>query len=259
MATVLATLEVAAELGLPVVLLDRANPIDGTRVEGPVSQPAYASFVNYHPLPLRHGMTAGELARLLVRDRGLRVQLSVVRAHGWRRSSWIGELGARWDAPSPNLTSPEQALLYPAVALIEGTNLSVGRGTDRAFRVVGAPFVAAEALARALREERLPGIRVAPTRFRPTSGPHRGRSVPGVELSVVDVQAYSAARTGLALIRALRATSAAGWESERLDRMVAHAETLRLLASSMSLAQIEETWSSELSAFAARRRAVLLY
>ena len=259
MATVLATLEVAAELDLPVVLLDRANPIGGTRVEGPISQPAYASFVNYHPLPLRHGMTAGELARLLVRERELRVRLSVVRAEGWRRGSWIGERGTRWDPPSPNLKSPEQALLYPAVALIEGTNLSVGRGTERAFRVVGAPFVAAEALTRALREARLPGVRVAPTRFRPTVGPHRGRSIPGVQLSIVDAQTYSAARTGLALIRALRATSAAGWERERLDRMVAHAETLRLLEADTSLAQIEATWSAELTAFAARRRAVLLY
>jgi len=258
MATVLETLTMAAELDLPVFVLDRPNPIDGVHVEGPISEPSYASFVNYHPLPLRHGMTVGELARFLVAARGLRTRLRVVALEGWRRAALGGASAPRWDAPSPNLGSLEQALLYPAVALVEGTNVSVGRGTTRAFRVLGAPFIDGPRLAEALRRQAPAGIEVRATEFRPSVGPHRGLLLSGIELEVVDRAKYRAARTGLALIRAL-ASSTPGFRQARLDRMVAHASTLTLLAGTTPLAAIEASWSGELDSFARERRRALLY
>lgn len=259
MATVLATLELAGELGLPVLLLDRPNPIDGVHVEGPISEPTFASFVNYHPLPLRHGMTAGELARLLVAARGLPTRLSVVRAEGWQRARWSGADGTAWHAPSPNLGSPEQALLYPAIGLIEGTNLSVGRGTARAFRVIGAPFLDGPKLIAALRVDELEGVTVAPTRFRPLVGPYAGKTVPGIELTIVDPVRFSAARTGLGLIRVLQSLFVPAWDNTRLPLLVANRQTLDGIARGLSTLAIEAGWQAELSRFCAQRSQALLY
>jgi len=259
MATVLATLEAAGELGLTVFVLDRPNPIDGVHVEGPISEPAFASFVNYHPLPLRHGMTAGELARLLVDARRLETKLEVVPVEGWTRSRDSAALGLPFRAPSPNLGSAEQALLYPAVGLIEGTNLSVGRGTPRAFRVVGAPFIDGPTLARALAAESLAGVRVVPTQFRPTVGPYAGKNVPGIELTITDRDTFSAARTGLTLIRALRSLYPSQWDTARLGLMVAHKSTLDQLMRGESPTRIEASWADDLLRFRALRSRYTIY
>lgn len=262
MATVLATLEVAAELDLPVLLLDRPNPIDGVHVEGPLSEPTFVSFVNYHPLPLRHGMTAGELAGFLIAAKGLRTRLSVVRVEGWLRERWSGDEAtsrSTWRSPSPNLGTPEQALLYPATALVEGTNVSVGRGTERAFRVVGAPFIDGPELVSALRAEELAGVHVAATRFRPSVGPYAGKLLPGIELTVVDAASFSAARTGLGLIRALRSLFVPAWDSTRLPLMVANRQTLEGLARGLSTRDLEAGWQSELARFVEQRKHSLLY
>jgi uncharacterized protein YbbC (DUF1343 family)/CubicO group peptidase (beta-lactamase class C family) len=259
MATALATIEAAGELGLTVMLLDRPNPIDGVHVEGPLSEPAFRSFVNYHPLPLRHGMTAGELARMLVSARALPTKLSIVQVEGYARTKDSRALGLPWHAPSPNLGSAEQALIYPATGLVEGTNVSVGRGTPRAFRVVGAPFIDGPALAQRLMVERLAGVRVAPTRFRPLVGPYAGTSVPGIELTIVDRQTYSAARTGLSLIGALRALYPSAWDTTRLGSMVAHQSTLEQLERGVPPVGIEASWQAELQRFLAQRSEFLLY
>lgn len=258
MATVLATLEVAGELGLPVLLLDRPNPIDGVHVEGPLSEATFASFVNYQPLPLRHGMSAGELARYLIAARGLKTRLEVVQVEGWQRTQGSAELARPWSAPSPNLGSAEQALLYPATALVEGTNVSVGRGTPHAFRVVGAPFVDAQALVTALQADSLRGVRVSETRFRPSVGPYAGQTIPGVRFRITDLQAYSAAHTGLSLIRALR-HYLPRWDDARLPQMLAHRATLEALSRGEPTTQIANRWKDELAIFMAERARVLLY
>jgi uncharacterized protein YbbC (DUF1343 family) len=258
MATTLAALEVAGELGIHVLLLDRPNPLDGAHVEGPVSEPAFASFVNYHPLPLRHGLSAGELARLLVAERKLSVKLEVVRLEGWDRRAWSGADTRPWVPPSPNLGTKEQALLYPAVALVEGTNVSVGRGTERAFRVVGAPFIRGEQLAAALQREQLAGLSIRATRFVPKVGPHRGREIAGVELTISNADAFSAAHTGLAIVRALLVLCPE-WQSQRMERMVAHAATIAALRAGVPLASIVQSWREELAAFAEKRTRALLY
>ena len=259
MATALATIEVAGELDLPVLLLDRPNPIDGEHVEGPISEPAFASFVNYHPLPLRHGMTAGELARFLIAARGLKTRLSVVRVEGWARARFFAAPKASWFPPSPNLGTPEQALLYPATGLIEGTNLSVGRGTSRAFRVIGAPFLDGNKVAGALQIDELAGVRVVPIRFRPTVGPYAGKSVPGIELTIVDPARFSAARTGLGLIRVLRSLYVPAWDTTRLALMVANRQTLDGIGRGLSTLEIEAGWQTDLARFREQRSRVLLY
>lgn len=259
MSSVLAVMESCAELGVDVMLLDRPNPIGGARVEGPLSEPAFRSFVNFHPLPLRHGMTAGELARFLMQERNIPVRLKVMRVEGWQRELWFGETKLAWRPPSPNLATQEQAMLYPAVALIEGTNLSVGRGTSYAFRVIGAPFIQAPALARLLADKGVEGVRVKATSFRPKVGPYAGVSVPGVSFELLDAHSFSAAKLGLAIIEALTQLHGADWDRTRLLRMVAHRGTLEALAEGKAFAEIEASWQAELSAFSEARERALLY
>jgi uncharacterized protein YbbC (DUF1343 family) len=259
MSTVAVSIEAAAALGIDVVLLDRPNPIDGATVEGPMSEPSFASFVNYHPLPLRHGMTAGELSLWLLRERGVKARLHIVRVEHWKREAWLGDTDLAWHPPSPNLRTKEQAMLYPAVALVEGTNVSVGRGTQQAFAVVGAPFIKGEALAAELARHALPGVAVAATRFRPLVGPYAGTRVEGVALELRDPHAFSASTTGLALIRALASLYPDAWDKTRLEKLVAHRRTLDMLFGDAPLAQIESAWRDELSAFEASRKTTLLY
>jgi uncharacterized protein YbbC (DUF1343 family) len=259
MSTVAVSIEAAAALGIDVVLLDRPNPIDGAHVEGPMSEPSFASFVNYHPLPLRHGMTAGELSLWLLRERGVKARLHIVRVEHWKREAWLGDTDLAWHPPSPNLRTKEQAMLYPAVALVEGTNVSVGRGTQQAFAVVGAPFIKGEALAAELSRHALKGVAVTATRFRPLVGPYAGTRVEGVALELRDPHAFSASTTGLALIRALDSLYPDAWDKTRLEKLVAHRRTLDMLFGDAPLAQIESAWRDELSAFEASRKTTLLY
>jgi uncharacterized protein YbbC (DUF1343 family) len=259
LATAVAMCEVAGELGIDVLLLDRPNPIDGVHVEGPLSQPAFASFVNYHPLPLRHGMTAGELLKLMVAARKLKTRLSVVRVEGWQPSQWFPETGLTWYPPSPNLRSAQQALLYPAIGLVEGTNVSVGRGTNHAFEVVGAPFIDGEALARSLTELALPGVRVGATRFRPRVGPHKGMEVPGVSFTITNPGGFSASATGLALARSLHQLYPAAWDATRLPLLVAHRELVEHLLAGADLTELGRIAREDLNAFLEQREAALLY
>lgn len=259
MATVLAVMEACAEANVGVMLLDRPNPIGGARVEGPLSEVAFQSFVNFHPLPLRHGMTAGELARFLAGERNLSVKLDVIRVAGWQRDAWFGDTDLVWHPPSPNLGTKEQAMLYPAVALVEGTNLSVGRGTEQAFRVVGAPFIDGPALARRLSARNLQGVAVKATSFRPRVGPYAGTTIPGVSFELVDAHVFSAAQLGLAVIDALSEQCPTDWDSSRLERLVAHRGTLAALAQGMGLEDIEASWREELAAFEQAREKALLY
>jgi uncharacterized protein YbbC (DUF1343 family) len=258
MASLLATLETAGELGIDVVLLDRPNPIDGVHVEGPLSEAAYHSFVNYHPLPLRHGMTAGELARLLIAQRGLATRLHVVQVEGWRRSDLFEQTGLTWQPPSPNLPTPRSALLYPAVGLIEGTNLSVGRGTPRAFSVVGAPYIDGPQLAAAIAAHAAPGVRVSSAQFRPQVGPFARQLLPGVAFELTDPAAFSATRLGFALIAALRASYPQAWDSTRLGLLLGRAETLRLLLEGAPLEVALKSAARDLEGFQVARAQALL-
>lgn len=248
-----------------VVVLDRPNPLGGERVEGPVletSTPdggATLSFVNHHALPVVHGMTLGELAGLFAADDDLAVKLEVVRARGWRRKDTLDRTGLPWTNPSPNLRSLRAAILYPAVGLLEGTNVSVGRGTDTPFEVLGAPWLDRDAFVQALLAEHLPGTRVEPVTFEPTASVHAGKVCQGARFVVEDREAYAPVRVALGIARALRATAAGSWRPEGFLRMLGHAAAARAFEAGERPESIEATWTSELERFEARRRPALLY
>jgi uncharacterized protein YbbC (DUF1343 family) len=187
-ATMLYALEAAAPRGLKFFVLDRPNPIGGLAVEGPTIRPGFASFVGAHPTPIRHGMTVGELARMFVAELGLDVDLTVVPCQGWKRPMLWGETGLRWVLPSPNMPTPDTALVYPGGCLVEGTNLSEGRGTTRPFELWGAPWLDPDPLAELA--PWLEGVLPRPCAFRPTFHKHAGKVCQGVQPHVADPAAF---------------------------------------------------------------------
>jgi uncharacterized protein YbbC (DUF1343 family)/CubicO group peptidase (beta-lactamase class C family) len=198
------TMEAAAQQGLDYVVLDRPNPITADRVQGPVMDADLRSFAGYYPLPTRHGMTVGELASLFNAEARIGVRLTVVPARGYSRGLWFDETGLPWINPSPNLRSLNQAVLYPGVAMLEGANISVGRGTETPFELVGAPWIDGARLASYLNARGIRGIRFAPATFTPTSGPYSGKTFGGIRIVLVDREALDAPGLGIELIAALR-------------------------------------------------------
>jgi uncharacterized protein YbbC (DUF1343 family) len=196
-------MEAAAQNGLDFYVLDRPNPINGIAVEGPMLDTDLISFVGYFPLPVRHGMTVGELAQMFNQEKGLGVKLHVIKMQGWERSDWFDETGLTWVNPSPNLRSLTEATLYPGVAMVEGANVSVGRGTDRPFELMGAPWIDAQKVAAYLNERRVQGVRFVPIEFIPHSGPFSGYICHGVSLVLIDRWALDAPELGVEIAAAL--------------------------------------------------------
>jgi uncharacterized protein YbbC (DUF1343 family) len=259
-----------ARAGVRVLVLDRPNPLRGDVVEGNVPDPAFASFVGLYPLPARPGLTLGEVARYLQRAHGLGGMVDVVAMRGWRRAMWWEDTGLPWVPPSPNMPTTDTALVYPGGCLIEGTNLSEGRGTTRPFEWVGAPWLDAHAYADALTAERLPGVAFRPARFRPTFQKWAGQVCDGVQLHVTDQARFKPFLTGLALVALARrsAPRAFRWrrppyefESRRLpiDILLGTDRIRRALAGGHSLGAIERSWQDDLARWRRRRAAVLLY
>ncbi len=252
-ATVKNLLEAAAEHDLRLVILDRPNPLGGARVEGPVLDEALSSFVNFYPLPIRHGMTLGELATMMNDERDIGARLEVIGVAGWQRSELWGASGLPWLSPSPNLRTEAQVLLYPAVGLLESTPVSVGRGTDAPFELLGAPWMDGDAVVAALAEEHLPGVTARAVTFTPRSGPHRRARCNGVRLTVTDPEAFVPVRTGLALARALFRVHGSEWDAERLSRMIGREDVVTALERGDSLDAIEALYADDLAAFVERR------
>lgn len=207
-------MEAAAENGIPFVVLDRPNPITGIRIEGPIREDSLRSFVGLHPIPIVHGMTVGELARMFngegwLKD-GVKADLHMVKMHGWKREMWYDETGLRWIPPSPNIKTLETAVVYPGTCLIEGTNLSEGRGTERPFEYIGAPFVDREMFARELNKLNLPGVRFQPVTFTPqpaigaTNPKYLGIPCGGVAVNVTNRNSFQPVRTGHSLLTTAR-------------------------------------------------------
>jgi uncharacterized protein YbbC (DUF1343 family) len=241
------------------VVLDRPDPIDGIDVAGPVLIPPTSSFVNYHSLPIRHGMTIGELATLLDADDHLGVDLSVVPLRGWRREAYGDETGLPWVNPSPNLRSVDEAVLYPALGLLEATNLSVGRGTDAPFERLGAPWINGAALAAAVSGEGLAGVVFTAEDFTPDADRYAGRLCHGVHVTVRDRARFEPVQTALAIARALRRLYRRQWEFAKLDRLLVHPEALSAIDAGLPLAAIVQTYQAELAAFMTKREKYLLY
>ncbi len=202
--TMALAMEACAEAGVRFVVLDRPDPIGGEIREGPVLRDGFSSFVGLHPVPLRHGLTCGELARWLVGARGIACELEVVPCGDWRREATWPATGLPWVGPSPNLPTPDSCVVYPGMVLLEGTNLSEGRGTTRPFELFGAPYLDPHALAEALSALDLPGVAMRACRFEPTFQKHAGRVCGGAQLHVTDPAAFRPVRTAVAVLRTVK-------------------------------------------------------
>ena len=261
--TMALAMEAAGENGLPFVVLDRPNPIRGDAVQGNVLRSAYSTFVGMYPVPMRHGMTAGELARLYVGEFGLDVELHVVPVDGWRREMAFDETGLPWVPPSPNMPALQSALAYPGTCLFEGTPLSVGRGTERAFQWVGAPWLDGPSLAEALNGYGIEGVRFEAVTFTPTNAGDRkfeGQEIPGVRL-VAEATDYDAPRAGVAMLLETRAMSGTNWSwrEAHFDRL-AGTDALRLgIEAGLGFAELTSGWTDDISAFEELRGPYLIY
>ncbi len=202
--TMALAMEACAEAEVRFVVLDRPNPVGGSVLEGPVLRPGYESFVGLHPIPLRHGLTVGELALWINDVRGIGCELEVIQMEGWRRDMRWEDTGLPFVLPSPNLPTPASCDVYPGMVLFEGTNLSEGRGTTRPFELVGAPYLNPERFARAVAPEHLPGVRLRPCWFEPTFQKHKGVRCGGVQLHVTDRAAFRPVTTAVALLKAAK-------------------------------------------------------
>jgi uncharacterized protein YbbC (DUF1343 family) len=259
MSTLHQALRASAKSQIPVMVLDRPNPIGGVAVEGPLLEAEHENFVNYHPLPIRHGMTAGELAELVNDERGIGARLEVVPASGWQRNLLQPDTGLRWQNPSPNVRDIEAALLYPAIGLVEATNVSVGRGTDQPFHVLGAPYIDARALLRRMNAAALPGVRFAEAEFVPDAAPHQGKTCHGISAAITDPLAFRPVLTGLTLARALWHDNPKAWHSHKLIRLVGSNAVVAAIAGKMPMLDVERMWQADLEAFRERRARHLLY
>ncbi len=252
-------MEEAARANVEVVVLDRPNPIGAVSFEGPLADASRLSFTAYHTIPVRTGLTIGELANLFNAEKKLGTRLTVVKMGGYRRALWYDETGLAWVHPSPNLRSVTQAALYPGVALLETTNVSVGRGTDAPFEIVGAPWMDGPRLAETLNRRRIPGVRFSPIRFTPTGSTHEGQLCQGVRITCVDRRKLSAVRLGLEIATALRDRFGTAWDRKAFGKLVANDDTLSRFERGESAGEIAESWEAGHRAWAARREPFLLY
>ena len=253
-------LEAAAKTGTEIVILDRPNPINGAFVQGPVSDPATESYVNSIQIPVRHGMTLGELARFDNAQLHLHAPLTVVAMRGWQRGDWYDSTGLAWINPSPNLRDLEEATLYPGIGLIETTNISVGRGTGTPFELIGAPWIDAGALAKYLNARQLPSVRFVPVDFTPQKPyPYGGQLCHGVHILVLDRDVLDAPEMGLEVASALHRLYPQQFALEKISSLLANSAVLGELATGDDPERIAEGWRPALQAFEEQRAKALLY
>jgi uncharacterized protein YbbC (DUF1343 family) len=263
-------LEVAAQLGKPVVVLDRPNPIGGRLVEGNCLDPAWRSFVGRYPLPMRHGLTMGELALMFNQEFGIGARLEVVPMAGWRREMGFAQTGLPWVAPSPNMPMPVSALVYPGQVLWEGTNVSEGRGTTQPFELFGAPYIDPQGILDFLGGQTLPGACLRPMEFEPTSNKWQGHACRGFQLHVTDPDQFRPYQCSLRLLQAIlhNHPDAFQWkqppyeyEFERLPiDLILGSDTVRKrLAAMEPVSDLESSWQADLAAYEQMRRRYFLY
>lgn len=253
-------MEACGENGVRLVVLDRPNPITGHRVEGPLCDEGRLSFIAWRPMPVTHGMTVGEIARMFRHEwGGIPCDLHVVEAAGWRRSMWWEETGVRWIDPSPNMRNPTQAVLYPCIGLLEGANLSVGRGTDEPFERFGAPYIDGTRLAAALEDQGLPGLQFTPIEFTPDTSKFEGELCQGVHVTVTDRDALRPVEAGLAIVWVLNRVAGPELELGKLDTRLLSRSTWATLVAAPDWRGVAATWADDVAGFLARRERHLLY
>ena len=252
-------LEAAAKTGAELVVLDRPNPITGSLVQGPMSEPGAENYNNYMPEPARHGMTVGELAKMFNAERHINARLTVVTMEGWMRGDWFDSTGLIWVNPSPNLRNLTEAALYAGVALIEGTNVSVGRGTATPFEVVGAPWIKAKELADYLNARSLQGVRFVPINFTPAGEKFGGQRLGGVSIVLLDRNGLDAPELGLELAAALHKLYPNEWDMNQMMLLVANRKVMEALAAGIDPRRIADDWRDGLQQFQQVREKYLLY
>jgi uncharacterized protein YbbC (DUF1343 family) len=260
----------AARQGIPVVVCDRPNPVGGIEIEGSRLDPACASFVGQFPIPLRHGMTIGELARMFNEDFGINCSLDVVPLSGWQRSMYLDDTGVPWVMPSPNLPTLDSTIVYPGAVLIEGTRLSEGRGTTRPFELIGAPWIDGVRLADAMNAKHLPGIHFRAAFFEPTFQKHARQTCGGCQLHVIDRETFRPVRTAVELIAEFRAQDPArfAWreppyeyehQKQPIDILFGSDRLRTTIDAGGSVSTLVESWATDEDAFRRARQRYLLY
>ncbi|MGI8897832.1 MAG: exo-beta-N-acetylmuramidase NamZ domain-containing protein [Pyrinomonadaceae bacterium] len=252
-------MEEAAKAGLPVFVLDRPNPIGGLMVEGPIADADKLSFTAYHTIPVRHGMTIGELAQLFNQDRKVNCDVRVIKMEGWQRAMWFDATNLTWVNPSPNMRSLTEATLYPGVGLLETTNVSVGRGTDTPFELIGAPWIAGQQLAADLNQRRLPGVRFVPVRFTPTASVFNGEECQGLNIIITDRATFRPVPTGIEIAVALRRLYPEQWKVDAYGRLLVNAATLERVKRGDAPEDMVRSWTEQLDQFRNIRARALLY
>jgi uncharacterized protein YbbC (DUF1343 family)/CubicO group peptidase (beta-lactamase class C family) len=252
-------LEAASKIGTSVVVLDRPNPLSGAVVQGPMSQPGRESFVNYGPIPVRHGMTLGELAQMFNAEHNLHAKLTIVPMQGWMRGDWFDSTGVAWTNPSPNLRNLTEATLYPGVALVEGTNVSVGRGTDTPFEVLGAPWINAPELSAYLNERRIPGVRFVPITFTPSASNYAGQLCRGVSLIVTGRKFLDSPELGIELAAALLKLYPQQFHVEKMIDILANQAVYEATIHGEDPHRVALDWRDDLQKFQQTRERYLIY
>ncbi len=254
-------MQAAAKARIPFIVLDRPNPIDAVTVQGPVLEAKYASFVGEYPIPLRYGMTVGELAELFNNEFGIHADLTVVKMRGYKRSMFYDQTALPFVIPSPNMPTVDTALVYPGMGLVEGTNVSEGRGTTRPFQMIGAPWIDGVALARALNAAGLPGVRFRPAYFTPTFSKYQGQSCSGVEMYVLDRGVFDPVVDALTLIKTIHDKYPAQFKfnASDFDRLVGNSWVREGIENRVSVSAMEKRWQQRLAAFKVERAKYLLY
>jgi uncharacterized protein YbbC (DUF1343 family) len=258
-------MEAAAEYGKRFVVLDRPNPINGLRVEGNILKPKFASFVGLYPIPVRHGMTAGELARMFngqvwLKD-GVKADLEVIPMKGWRRSMWYDRTGLKFIKPSPNMVSLETAAVYPGLCLLEGTNVSEGRGTPLPFTQFGAPWIDSRRLTTELNRLNLPGIRFGPASFTPVSSKYEGQRCNGIRIVVTDRDFLEPYFSGIVIVNKIYQMypNDFQWRASHFDRLCGTSAIREAITNRTSLEELRESWQVELKSFLQIRNKYLMY
>lgn len=268
--TIAFCMEVAKSTGTKIVVLDRPNPINGHQIEGNLVAPEFRSFVGWFPLAVRHGMTVGELAGMFRHEFGLDCDLTVVPMKGWHRRRYQDEMETPWIFPSPNMPTVDTAVVYPGMCLVEGTELSEGRGTTRPFEIFGAPYIDPETLVKRLREFRLPGVRFRPLYFKPGFQKHAGQTCGGAQIHVTRRRAFKSLLTGVAVLKAAHDLYPKEFQYRHrayefvdkipaIDLLAGNAKLREHIDRGVSLKDIEGSWEDERKQFLELRKKYLLY
>jgi len=258
-ATMAYCMEEAAKRNIRMIVLDRPNPIGAMPIDGPLAESKYFGFTAYGAIPLVHGMTIGELARMDNTEHHINCDLTVVECENYRRDSWWDETGLMWTNPSPNMRNLTQAIVYPAIGMLETSNLSVGRGTDQPFEYFGAPWVDGKRLAAALNAANLPGLRFVPMTFTPASSKFEGKRCEGCYVLVTDRTKIEPARTGLTIAFHLRHLFGDNFQIDAIVRLLQNDRVLEALKSCKDPAELAALWRTDLEHFRAVREKYLIY